>query len=161
MVYELKAKQQNVNSKKTATTTTKPTNKVKTPFMLYFESQHGVSDHSKLREEYANMSIDQKYEWVVKAVRLAPESIAKMLNKEEQRIFKGQIKPSPTAYSLFVKDMYDKINLKTNKKTEIFSQIAQLWKKLDANKKTKYTETAAAVSHYRNLTLKWLRMNSY
>lgn len=145
MVYELKAKQLSSNKNKAATAQ-KPANKSKTPFALYVESHNSECDHAKLRGEYTNMSVDQKYEWIVKAVRLAPENIAKILNKDEQRIFKGQIKSPPTAYSLYVKEMYDKIKLKTDKHSEVFSQIAQLWKKLDPNKKKKYIETAAAVS---------------
>lgn len=150
MVYELKAKElnsnKNKNKNKTAATS-KPTNKIKTPFALYAESQKSESDHINLREEYTHMSVDLKYDWILKAVRQAPESIAKILNKEEQRIFKGQINSTPTAYTLFVKDMYEKIKLKTDNKptAAIFSEIAQLWKQLDANKKKKYVETAASV----------------
>lgn len=148
-LYELKAKELNSNkgkSKNKAAATSKPI-KIKTPFALYAESQKSESDHINLREEYNNMSVDQKYEWIVKAVRQAPESIAKILNKEEQRIFKGQINSPPTAYTLYVKEMYEnlKTKMKTDKTPEIFSQIAILWKQLDANKKKKYSDAAAAV----------------
>lgn len=148
MVYEQKAKQQNStgNKKAAAAASAKSTNKVKTPFMLFAESQKPETDHAKLREKYNRMTVDDKYEWIVKAVRQVPESMTKILNKEEQRIFKGQMKPAPSAYSLYVKEMYDKIALKTDKKTEVFSQIAQLWKNLDPNKKKKYMDAATAVS---------------
>lgn len=146
LVYELKAKQLNLSKNKNKNkASTPPPTKIKTPFQLYAESQKSESDHANLRQEYNNMSVDQKYDWIVKAVRQAPESITKILNKEEQRIFKGQINSAPTAYTLYVKDMYDKIKAKTDKKPEIFSQIAQLWKQLDANKKKKYADAAAAV----------------
>lgn len=146
MVYELKAKQ--LNSKKNknkAAAAPSSSTKTRTPFQLYADSQKSGSDHTSLREEYNNMSVDQKYDWIVKAVKQAPESITKILNKEEQRIFKGQINSVPTAYTLFVKDNYDKIKAKAEKQSDVFSQIAQLWKQLDANKKQKYTDAAAAV----------------
>lgn len=148
MVYELKARELNSNkgkNKNKAAAAPKTSAKSKTPFQLYAESQKSDGDHANLREEYNNMSVDQKYDWIVKAVRQAPESITKILNKEEQRIFKGQINSAPTAYTLYVKDMYDKIKSKTDKQSEVFSQIAQLWKQLDANKKKKYADAAAAV----------------
>lgn len=148
MVYELKAKELNSNKNKTKTksaATSKSTNKIKTPFALYAESQKSESDHINLREEYTNMSVDQKYDWIVKAVRQAPECIAKILNKEEQRIFKGKINSPPNPYTLFVKDVYEKIKLKTDKHSDVFSQIAQLWKQLDEKKRKKYSEAAAAV----------------
>lgn len=51
--------------------------------------------------------------------------------------------------------MFDKINRNTNDTPEIImTEIAGLWKELDANKKTKYTELAAKVSQnkvYSNL----------
>lgn len=153
MVYEIKAKQLNLNKNKNnnkATAAPKSSSKTKTPFQLYAESQKSESDHSNLREVYNSMSVDQKYDWIVKAVRQAPENITKILNKEEQRILKGQVHSAPTAYALFVKDMYEKIKHKTDKKPEIFSQIAQLWKQLDANKKKKYTDAAAAVRPFYN-----------
>lgn len=152
MVYELKAKQINANKgKNKAAAAPKPSTKTKTPFQLYAESQKSGSDHTSLREEYNNMSVDQKYDWIVKAVRLAPESITKILNKEEQRIFKGQINSPPTAYSIFVKETYEKIKSQSDKPSEVFSQIAQLWKQLDANKKKKYMEAAAEVTSIREL----------
>lgn len=149
MVYELKAKQLNSNKSKNKTAAaSKSSGKTKTPFQLYAESQKSGSDHTSLREEYNNMSVDQKYDWIVKAARQAPENITKILNKEEQRILKGQINSAPTAYALFVKDVYDKIKSKSDKHSEVFSQIAQLWKQLDANKKKKYTDAATAVSPF-------------
>lgn len=46
-----------------------PSNKAKTPFMLYADSKKlEESDYSILRENYANLSIDEKYKWVIKAV---------------------------------------------------------------------------------------------
>lgn len=145
--YELKAKQLNSNKNKGGAPS-KTANKIKTPFSLFAESKAPGSNHGKLREEYTNMPVDQKYEWIMAAVRLAGANIPKILNKEEQRIYKGQISISPTAYTLFVKDMYDKIKIKAEKKSDIFGQIAQLWKQLDAKKKKKYVDRAAEVSRF-------------
>lgn len=147
--YELKAKQLNSTKSKNnnkAAAAPKAASKLKTPFQLYAEKSE--SDHFHAREEYNSMSVDQKYDWIVKAVRQAPENMTKILNKEEQRILKGQVHSAPTAYALYVKDMYEKIRLKTDKKPEIFSEIARLWKQLDANKKKKYNDAAAAVRHF-------------
>lgn len=121
---------------------------LKTPFALYVGSQTLESDCMKLRLEYDQMSIDEKYEWIEKAVRLAPECIKKILTKEEQRIHNGQITQPVTAYNLFVKDMYERIKLKTDKHSEVFSKIAQSWRILGANKKKKYMNAAAAVSQF-------------
>lgn len=149
-MYESKAKQENANKNK-ATAPPKTANKLKTPFMLFVESKQPGCDHSTLREEYTSMSVDKKYEWIRAAVRLAPENTEKLLNKEEQRIFKGQINTPPTAYTLFVKETFSKFQNKNDKNSEIISHIAQLWKQLDASKKEKYVESAAAVrqiKHY-------------
>lgn len=53
----------------------KPVNdKAKTPFMLYAESKKlEESDHGKLRQEYSNLSLDEKYKWVIKAVSEAQD----------------------------------------------------------------------------------------
>lgn len=148
----MKAKEANANKKKPSAPP-KTAQKTKTPFQLYVDSKKPGCDHATLREEYTNMPVDQKYGWIVAAVRLAPENIEKMLNKDEQKIFKGQINNPPTAYTLFVKDMYDKIKSKTDKKSEIFTHIAQLWKQLDAGKKKKYMESAAAVRQFERFYL--------
>ena len=41
--------------------------------MHYMESNKEESDYSKLRELYANLSFDEKYKWVIKAVSAAPD----------------------------------------------------------------------------------------
>lgn len=46
--------------------------KVKTPFQLYAEHHQTEGDFNQLRDQYANLSIDDKYKWVIKAVALAP-----------------------------------------------------------------------------------------
>lgn len=46
--------------------------KAKTPFQLYAEHHQIDGDHSQLRDQYTNLSIDEKYKWVIKAVSLAP-----------------------------------------------------------------------------------------
>lgn len=49
--------------------------KAKTPYMLFAESKQGEhNDLSTLREAYANLSLDEKYKWVVKAVSEAQNS---------------------------------------------------------------------------------------
>lgn len=49
-------------------------NKIKTPFMLYTESKKlEESDYSKLREQYNNLSIDEKYKLIIKAVSEAQD----------------------------------------------------------------------------------------
>lgn len=121
--------------------------------MLYIDSQESERNYSELQAEYANLSIDQQYEWIVKAVELAPDSIEKCLNKEEQRIYKGQMKQTSNAYNLYVKDMYDKIKQRTNNSVEIFSKIAHLWKTLDESKRNKYIEAAALVSQLETAAL--------
>lgn len=118
----------------------------KTPFMLYVDSQKSGRNYNELREDYVNLSMDQQYEWIVKAVELAPDSIEECLTKDELRIYRGQLKQTSSAYNLFVKDMFDKIKHKTNSTPGIFTEIGRLWKELDANKKAKYVETAAKVS---------------
>lgn len=45
------------------------TAKSKTPFMLYCENNKSDdTDYAKLRENYANLTIDEKYKWVLRAV---------------------------------------------------------------------------------------------
>lgn len=87
-------------------------------------------------------------------MELSPENIEEYLTKDELRIYRGQMKPTSSAYNLFVKDMFDKIKHKTNNTPIIFAEIGRLWKELDANKKAKYTETAAQVSEYRSYFFK-------
>lgn len=116
----------------------------KTPFMLYVDRQNSEKDFSELRKEYANLSLDQQYELIVEAVKLAPESVELILSKDEQRIYKGQIKQTSNAYNLYVKDMWD--DVEANTPAERFSQIALLWKKLDKRTKKKYTDAAAEVN---------------
>lgn len=118
----------------------------KTPFMLYVDSQNSGGNYNEVREDYANLSIDQQYEWIVKAAELAPDKIEECLTKDELRIYRGQMKQTSSAYNLFVKDMFDKIKQKTNNTAGIFTEIGRLWKELDANKKARYTETAAQAS---------------
>lgn len=66
------------------------------------------------------------------------------LNKEEQRIFKGQMKASPTAYSLYVKEMHAQLRDKYDN-AKIFREIANRWKLLDQKKKKHYTDAAEIV----------------
>lgn len=124
--------------------------KAKTPFMLYVDSQETKRKYKELREEYAKMSLDQKYEWIRKAVELAPDNVEEILNKEEERIHKGHMKPTPSAYQLYVKETYNEFKQEINHPSEIFSEISQHWKKLDESEKEKYIEAAAVVSdcHY-------------
>lgn len=124
--------------------------KAKTPFMLYVDSQQSGREYRVLRTEYAHLSNDQKYEWIAKALELAPESGAEILNREEQRILKGQSQKLPNAYNLFVKENYDKMKLEINssKHTDVFSKLAKLWKTMGANKKKIYTEKAKAVRQF-------------
>lgn len=75
--------------------------------------------------------------------------MSKILNKEEQRIFKGQIKPTPSAYSLYVKDSYNKIKVILDEQQDsknVFSEIALRWKSLDPKKKKSFMNAAAIVS---------------
>lgn len=54
--------------------------KAKTPFVLFAENNTDEeSDFNKLREKYANMSMEEKYKWVIKAVSLAPEVFLTLL----------------------------------------------------------------------------------
>lgn len=116
--------------------------------MLYIDSQRPERNYNEMRDEYANMSIDQKYDWIKKAVELAPDDVKKVLTPKEERIYKGGLKPTETAYQLYLKDTYDKLKQTINNPPEIFSEIGQRWKKLDESKKQKYVEAAAAVSHF-------------
>lgn len=118
----------------------------KTPFMLFVDSQGAGRSYNTLREVYANLSMDEQYEWIVKAAELSPDNIEKCLTKDELRMYRGQFKQTVSAYNLFVKDTFDKVQLKTNSTAEKFAEIGRLWKKLDPNKKEKYVETAAEVS---------------
>lgn len=74
------------------------------------------------------------------------EDVTKILNKEEQRIFKGLTKMTPSAYSLYVKDMFRKINANHDPPKTVFTQIALNWKKLDPKKRKTYVDAAALVS---------------
>lgn len=151
--------------------------------MHYMESNKEESDYSKLRELYANLSFDEKYKWVIKAVsavpdhsvirfencltwskvifllnkfifyfflvNLQPANISKILNKEEQRIFKGQIKTTPSAFNLYIKDTYNDIkdSLDEDKRPkDVLKMLAINWKTLDTKKKKIYENAAALVS---------------
>lgn len=65
-----------------------------------------------------------------------------ILKKDEIKILNGQVKPTPGAYNLFVKQMYNKLKEKYDKK-EIFTELAQRWKSLDPHKKQVYVDAAA------------------
>lgn len=44
--------------------------------MFYAESKKGEeTDYSKLREAYANLSLEEKYKWVIKAVSEAQDKV--------------------------------------------------------------------------------------
>lgn len=75
------------------------------------------------------------------------------------RIFKGQVKHSPTGYSLFVKDIHNKLRGKYGAK-EIFVEIAQRWKAMDPKKKQTYIDKAAIVSYFKYYTYKILEFHS-
>lgn len=55
------------------------------------------------------------------------------------------MKPTPTAYSLFVREMHVKLRDQCDGKS-IFKEIANEWKKLTDTKKKHYTEAANSVS---------------
>lgn len=131
----------------------------KTPFMLYVDSQNSGKNYKELQEEYATLSVDEQYEWIVKAVELAPESIAENLTKDEQRIYRGQMKPTSSAYNLFVKDMFEKIKHTTTNTSAIFAEIGRLWKDLDPYKRGVYAENAAEVSRYSDFAIGFLVSN--
>lgn len=85
------------------------------------------------------------------------DDITKILNKEEQRIFKGQAKLTPTAYSLYVKDVFSKTKQKMvdnqddiKGSTSVFAQVALQWKSLDPKKKKIFNDAAALVSFLDN-----------
>lgn len=117
--------------------------------MLYLDDaklENEDVDTSKLREKYANLSLDEKYKYVVKAISLAPDvNQQTLLNKEEQRIFKGQLKTAPTAYSLFIKETLPKLKEKCDGKN-VFSECSKKWKTLSEKQKKIYTEAAKIVS---------------
>lgn len=117
--------------------------------MLYLDDaklKTGDVDTSKLRENYANLSLDEKYKYVVKAVSLAPDvNQTTLLNKEEQRIFKGQVKTAPTAYSLFIKETLPKLK-KTGNGKNVFTECSKQWKTLNEKQKKMYTDAARIVS---------------
>lgn len=69
------------------------------------------------------------------------------MNKEEQRIYKGQLKTTPSAYSLFVKELYSQIKDECHESKNVFTEVALRWKKLDAKKKKIYMDAAAIVSY--------------
>lgn len=72
-------------------------------------------------------------------------SVTDFLNKEEQRILNGQVKTTPTAYSLFVKDTYRKTK-EAYDLHDIFAEVARRWKALAPNEKKRYADAAAIVS---------------
>ncbi|XP_031617332.1 nucleolar transcription factor 1-B-like isoform X2 [Contarinia nasturtii] len=146
---EYKQKKEDFKSGNISKAASTPVTKAKTPFMLYAESKKSEEiDYSTLRESYTNMALDEKYKWVIKAVSEAQdgsENVSKILNKEEQRIFKGQIKSTPSAYSLYVKETYNKIKGRMEEPQDsknIFTEIALQWKSLDPKKKKIYTNAA-------------------
>lgn len=54
----------------------------KTPFVLYASSKKlEESDFKKLRENYANLSLDEKYDWITKAIDEAPDKSVWSKNK--------------------------------------------------------------------------------
>lgn len=117
--------------------------------MLYLDDaklENKDVDTSKLREKYAKLSFDEKYKYVVKAVGLAPDvNQTTVLNKEEQRIFKGQLKTAPTAYSLFVKETFPKLKEKCDG-ANVFTECSKRWKTLSVKQKKTYTDAANIVS---------------
>lgn len=117
--------------------------------MLYLEDaklENENVDASQIREKFAKLSFDEKYKYVVKAVGLAPDvNQTTLLNKDEQRIFKGQMKCAPTAYSLFIKENLPKLKLKCDSKN-VFIECAKKWKSLNQKQKKMYTDAANIVS---------------
>lgn len=55
--------------------------------MLYAEAHRSETDHYKLREEYAGLTLDEKYEFVKKAVDLAPEVIESAIISKKWQSF--------------------------------------------------------------------------
>lgn len=135
--------------------------KLKTPFMLYIDDaklENEDVDTSKLREKYAHLSLDEKYKYVVKAVSLAPDvNQTTLLNKEEQRIFKGQVKTAPTAYSLFVKETLPKLKKKGDGKN-VFVECSKKWKTLNEKQKKIYFDAASIVSLIISVINEWLNL---
>lgn len=68
--------------------------------------------------------------------------LTQILNKDEINLFNGRAKQTPAAYNLFVKDTYNKLKDKYEKK-DLFTEVAQRWKSLDPNKKKTYLDAAA------------------
>lgn len=75
------------------------------------------------------------------------ESISKILNKDEQRIFKGQVRQTPSAYGLFIKDMYPKLRDKVDSH-KVMKECAMRWKTLEDKKKQKYVDAAGIVCRF-------------
>lgn len=72
------------NMTMTSKVATPATNKAKTPFMLYAESKKSEeSNYSKLRENYANLSFEEKYKWVIKAVSEAQDKSVSKISIQE------------------------------------------------------------------------------
>lgn len=110
------------------------------------EKENGKTDLQKVRESYTKLPIDEKYKYIVRAVSLAPDvNQTTLLNKEEQRIFKGQVKTTPTAYSLFVKEMFPKVKASCGS-VNAFTECAKIWKTLDEKKRKMYKEASLIVS---------------
>lgn len=72
-----------------------------------------------------------------------------LLNKEEYRIFTGNLKRSPTAYALFVKSVHGEYKDMNMKNGSVLKAIAQQWKDLDADTKAEFERRAAEVSSER------------
>lgn len=126
--------------------------KPKTPFSLFAEdvnAREGETESDELRERYKELPIDEKYKYIVKAVSLAPDvNQATLLNKEEQRIFNHQIKPTPTGYNLFLKEVFPKIKGKYKQGKELFTEVSKRWNSLDDKQRKVYLDSASLVSFF-------------
>ncbi|XP_031631964.1 nucleolar transcription factor 1-B-like isoform X2 [Contarinia nasturtii] len=120
-----------------------PKNDKPTPFQLYAESRKSEGESYKTsRQNYANLSRDDKFEWIIKAVnksRNGTENVLSILSKEEQRIYNGEVKSTPTSYALYVKDKLEGGQLTKSAIPEIGLQ----WRSIDPKKKEVYRKAAA------------------
>lgn len=70
---------------------------------------------------------------------------SKFLNKEERRIYLGQLKPAPSAYSLFLKFVYPEYKGNGKDTIENLIAISARWKATDATEKKKFQIAANKV----------------
>lgn len=106
-----------------------------TPFNLFFDYKKLFGDvkRTELVNEYHNLSLDEKYKWIEKAITTNPDVEHKQfLTKDEVRIMTGNFKKSPSAYGLFLRDNFDK------NASNAMRDVARKWKTLDPTHKSEY-----------------------